>query len=66
MRKKVALENKKCPPLYISSLVYLFVSIMALKSIHNDLGYCIFYVFSSYLFLKEIFNSQLIQGWYFG
>ena len=51
MRKIVALENKKCPPLYISSLVYLFVSIIALKSIHNDLGNCIFCVF--FLFISK-------------
>ena len=42
----------------------LFVSIMALKSIHNDLGNCSFCV-SSYLFLNETFNSQLIQGSHF-
>ena len=41
----------------------LFVSIMALKSIHNDLGNCSFV--SSYLFLNETFNSQLIQGSHF-
>ena len=51
MRKIVALENKKCLPLYISSLVYPFVSIMDLKSIHNDLGNCIFCVF--FLFISK-------------
>ena len=39
-------------------------TIMALKSIHNDLGNCSF-CFSSYFFLNETFNSQLIQGSHF-
>ena len=39
-------------------------TIMALKSIHNDLGSCSFCV-SSYFFLNETFNSQLIQGSHF-
>ena len=62
--KQLHLRNKKCPPLYISSVVHFFVSIMALKSFIT-ISVIVVFAFSSYLFLKETFKSQLIQGWHF-
>ena len=64
MRKIVAFGKKKMSASLHFLTRVLFVSIMALKSIHNDLGNCSFCV-SSYLFLNETFNSQLIQGSHF-